>query len=221
MAVLSRTTPPVVAPVLSVITHRRNADLIAEIQPLWIKPEDAVLDVTYGKGQWWKKYRPANLTTNDLDTSLNTDFHYAFNHLPTAWTESYDVVAFDPPYVCKGGRKTSTIPAMDAAYGLAEAPKNPRALFGWIDGGMKGCARVLRPKGRLLVKCSDFISSGKYQDGYTNILYAGAVCSLEHVDTFIHASGTGPQPKKNRDGSHCRQIHGRRAHSYLVVFKKP
>ena len=41
------------------------------------------------------------------------------------------------------------------------------------------------------------------------------------ADLFIHHSGMGPQPKTNLDGTPRRQVHSRRAHSYLVVFQKP
>ena len=51
---------------VTTVVHGHNSDLIASAAQLYIKPGDVVLDVTYGKGNFWKKYRPENLITHDL-----------------------------------------------------------------------------------------------------------------------------------------------------------
>lgn len=204
-------------PVQSVITSRLNADLIAAIAPLWIGgPESTVLDLTYGRGKWWTKYRPEFLTTNDLDPESPADHHYDFLNPPAKWWDAFDVVAFDPPYVSKGGRDTvgEKVKDMDARYGLYDAPKDPEVLWSWIHAGMAAAHDLLTPRGRLLVKCSDFISSGKYHSGYYQLVQSGTLIGFKLADVFVHHSGTGPQPKGRR------QVHSRRAHSYLIVFQK-
>ena len=198
----------------SVIHSRRNGPLIAAVAKLWIDPEDVVLDVTYGRGRFWTDFTPGTLLTHDIALD-GVDFR----KLPEA-DNSVDVVAFDPPYVSTGGRRTSTIPDFNDRYGLTDAPKSPLETSQLMAEGIAECARVLKRGGRLLVKVSDYISSGKYHIGQHYALSAGLAEGLEVADCFIHYSGTGPQPTENLDGTPRKQVHSRRAHSFLIVFKK-
>lgn len=199
----------------SVVPSRTNGPLIAAAAVLWIKPEDDVLDMTYGRGKFWTHYRPEKLTTNDLDPDSEATFHHDFRRLP--WSDgTFDVAVFDPPYISPGGRDTSTVEDFNDRYGLTEAPQTTDQLKGMIESGISEGARVLRPKGRLFVKCMD------YQEGSTFhtmrqfvCLAAGNVGHLVQVDEFVHYSGTGPQP------SGRRQHVSRRAHSFLCIFRKP
>lgn len=202
-------------PVRSVIATNSNADLIAEIAPLWIGDTAFVFDATYGKGNWWTKHQPpGGLKTNDLNPTVDATFHFDFREFPRAMWGAYDVVAFDPPYIAKGGRETSGIKDFDARYGLHGAPKDPLALWEFIAQGMASCAHLLAPRGRLLVKCMDYISSGRYQFGLGEVVRSGEDIGLRLVDLFIHARRPGPQPLGRR------QAHSRRSHSYLVVLQK-
>jgi hypothetical protein len=164
--------------------------------------------MTYGKGNFWTDYRPANLTTHDIAID-GVDFR----NLPHD-SGSFDVVVFDPPYITQGGRDTSTIPDFLDAYGLVEVPKTVTELNLLIWAGMVEARRVLAPKGRLLVKCMDYINGGRYVQGRHTIVRYAEDLELEQVDEFVHYSGTGPQPPRPR------QLHSRRAHSFLCVFQK-
>ena len=203
-------------PVSSVIGSKTNGPLIAAVARLWIRPTDAVVDVTYGRGKWWVDYRhPGPFTAHDIRTD-GVDFRA----LPEA-DRSVDVVTMDPPYTAIGGRNTSTVGDFNDRYGLVDAPRTPDELRDMIAAGIKEAARVLRPGGRLLIKTADYISGGKYQPGLHHVTGVAADAGLELVDLFIHNSGFGPQPKQNLDGTPRRQVHSRRAHSYLVVFRAP
>ena len=200
----------------SVVTGR-NSDLIAAVAELWFKPDDLVVDVTWGKGAFWRKYQPDNFVAHDLDPDKGDGVD--FRSLPEA-EGSVDVVVFDPPYVSQGGRTTSTIPGMQGAYGMFNAPGSPEGVDQLIEEGLHEIARVLKlSTGRCLVKTSDYISSGKYHPGHlrmlNNALFGGYFTIL---DEFVHHSGTGPQPKTNLDGSPRRQVHSRRSHSFLTVL---
>lgn len=95
-----------------------NADLIAEFARLCIRPDDVVMDVTYGRGKCWKKYQhPGPFITHDLNTD-GVDFR----HPPEA-DHSVDVVVADPPHGAQGGRTTSTVP--DSATATAWTPRSP------------------------------------------------------------------------------------------------
>jgi hypothetical protein len=211
-----------IKPVLSVITERRNGSLIAQVARLWIKDDDLVVDVTYGRGLFWTDYQhPPSLFIAHDKTLDGVNYH----ELPEG-DASVDVVVFDPGYISVGNIETSTLDRLGDTtdfhdrYGLT-SQKGYRAVFEDITGGIQECARVLNRGGRLLVKCMDYVESGQIRWGRRNAEEAIEKAGLRKCDEFIHFSGTGAQPKTNIDGSPRRQVHSRRAHSYLLVAVKP
>lgn len=194
--------------VLAAHAWPNNAALIADVAKLYIGPDDVVLDPTYGRGNWWKTFTPARLITHDIRQD-GVDFRA----LPEA-DDTIDVVAFDPPYVCTGGRDTSTIADFNDRFGLHETPRTPDALADMIATGIKEAARVLRMRGHLLVKCKDYVWSGKFFAGTHFVTCAALDCGLELVDRFEHIGRPGPQPPRDR------QVHARRNLSTLLVFQR-
>lgn len=206
--------------VLSVV-EGNNGRLIAEAARLWIQECDDVIDLTYGRGLFWSEYRPAHLVTNDLHAA-GAEMHFDYTNLPPLWSEFFDVVIFDPPYISTGNRKTSTL-ADDAdfydRYGIGSR-RGYQSVFKDVAAGIGEAARILRPGGRLFVKCMDYVESGAIRWGRLNAVSCAEAAGLVQVDEFVHYSGTGPQPLKNRDGTPRRQVHSRRAHSFLCIFRK-
>lgn len=199
-----------IAEIFSVVESRENGPLIAAAADIWINPTDTVMDVTYGRGNFWTVYRPEHLITHDLAID-GVDFR----QLPEA-DQSVDVVIFDPPYIAQGGRDTSTAPDFMARYGLVDVPKTTGELFELIAAGITECARVLKPKGRLMVKCMDYVNSGRLVLGRHHVVTTALELGLRQEDEFIHYSGVGPGNK--RPGA---QQHSRRAHTFLCVFVAP
>lgn len=211
---LAEVTTPLERPIVSVF-QGNNAELIAHcVRPLWIDDNAFVCDATWGKGSWWTRWMPTHFVAHDLFTLDGVDFR----NMPEP-DGTFDVVAFDPPYVAPGGRASSTIKEMHQRYGMDQAPRTPDELFDVIAAGIRECVRVLAPGGRLLVKCMDYVSSGRFQGGHHNVVGHALAEGLEQVDEFVHYTGTGPQPTVNLDGTPRRQVHSRRAHSFLCVFE--
>jgi tRNA G10 N-methylase Trm11 len=174
----------------------------------YLKDTDSVLDPTYGTGRWWKKWRPEKFTYRTHAAGFdfrNTIFY----------DNEFDAVAYDPPYVCIGGRKTSGIKSMYDGYGLTDAPTTPQALQLLINAGLSEMMRVVKPRGIILVKCQDYVSSGKLYPGTFNTQYWAGIIGLELVDRFEHIGNPRPQPPGRR------QVHARRNLSTLFVFRKP
>jgi hypothetical protein len=186
-----------------------NAELIADCAALgYIKQDDHVLDPTFGGGVWWRTFRPASLVTHNR----NED-GIDFRDLPHA-DATFDVVAYDPPYVSVGGRDTSTIKTMHNAYGMNDAPKSPAELQQLINDGLDEVHRVLKPRGYALVKCQDYISSGRLWIGTHHTLTHALGLGFECIDRLEHITSPRPQP------AHRRQVHARRNLSTLFVFRK-
>lgn len=185
-----------------------NAGLIASVAPLYL--DGSVLDVTYGRGMWWRLFKPETFQGHDLATD-GVDFR----KLPYE-EASWDTVCFDPPYVPRQGPKPAT-KIEDAAYrsryGL-DTPRGPRELERLIFNGMAECSRVARAF--VLAKCCDYVNCRRLQLGHLTMIRAGEAAGLRVHDLLILAGGTGP------GGSQITTVkRARRAHSYLVVFAVP
>lgn len=191
-------------PVLAANHWPTNGHLIVDCARLGYL-NGQVLDPTYGRGVWWRRFRPEWLTvyTNDHD----------FRSLPEK-DESFDSIVYDPPYVSPGGRSTTGIPEFFKRFGMDDCPRTPEDLQRLIEQGMDEMHRLLRPGGFLLQKTKCYISSGKFFPGtYLTQKYAMEVLGMEPVDRFEVVRPLGPQSQK-------RQVHARRNVSTLLVFRK-
>jgi tRNA G10 N-methylase Trm11 len=195
--------------ILAANTWPTNAELIEDVARLHLGDVQIMVDPTYGRGVWWKKWRPPMLVSHDLAID-GVDFR----ELPHP-SEHFDAAAFDPPYVSIGGRATSQMREMYERFGLLDAPRSPEDLQGLINSGLVEVRRVTRRGGLILVKCQDYISSGKLWAGTHRTLKFAESIGLELVDRFEHvAKRPRPQP------SGRRQVHARRNLSTLLVLRR-
>lgn len=185
---------------------KNNADLINDVHRLeYIKDTDSVVDITYGSGKWWTIYKPSQLVKHDLYKLDGVDFR----DLPHD-DNSFDVVAFDPPYVATGGRATTTIPEMYYAYGMTEAAATPVGVQADINRGLEEANRVGRRI--VLVKCQNYISSGKLFPGAFLTWQHASDLKMELIDCFTMVTSPRPQPKGRK------QVHARNNGSVLYVL---
>ncbi len=99
---------------------------------------------------------------------------------------------------------------MDDRYGQHEAPKTPAELQRLIVDGFDEALRISRRL--VLVKCMDYVSSGRVWLGAHWMLTHALGRGCEMVDRFEHVGEPGPQP------SGRREVHARRNASTLFVF---
>ncbi len=196
-------------PILAAERWPTNADMIVACAQLgYLRDSDTILDPTYGEGGWWTKWMPRRLIIHDFYTLDDVDFR----NLPEP-DGSVNVVAFDPPYVSVGGRKTSTLPRYQARYGMDRSGKTPAEVQELMDLGTKEAYRVLKPKGVLLLRCQDYISGGKFWPGTFYSMRTAVDCGFTLVDRLERISSPRPQP------SGRTQRHARRNLSTLLVFR--
>jgi hypothetical protein len=196
--------------VLAADTWRTNGHLIADMAVLgYLKADDHVLDPTFGRGLWWTVWQPKALTVHDLRLD-GTDFR----NLPYD-PATFNAAVYDPPYVSVGGRKTTTIPELHDRFGLTDAPTTPAGVQQLINDGLTEVARVVKPRSNILVKCQDYVSSGKLWPGTHLTLNHAFTLNLDLVDRLEHVGRPRPQPPGRR------QVHARRNLSTLLVFRSP
>ncbi len=193
-----------VGAILPSVIEGNNDELIAKVAPLYIRGD--VVDVTYGEGMWWRRFRPENLVAHDLHKLDGVDF----TALPEP-DDSYDTVCFDPPYVPAGGTGANAKEYRER-YGLT--PRSRKQMDAMIAAGVGECARVLRPGGFLLAKCCDYVNGSQFHLGHVTMINAGEVAGLYVHDLLVHVTGSGP-------GGHAITTikRARRHHSYLIVMR--
>ncbi len=179
------------SPILRATFWTSNAELIqACVQLGYLKKKKRTLDPTYGKGIWWKKWQPKDLVKHDLKLD-GTDFRKLEYE-----DGSFEQITYDPPYVSVGGRASSEIKSFYEGYGLMGAPTSPALLQALINDGLTEMHRLLEMGGYCLVKCQNYVSSGKLWPGvYLTMRHAESL-GFVLADEMLHIRKSGgPQPK--------------------------
>lgn len=201
--------------VFAATNWRSNAEMIEACVQLRYLRDTPTMDATYGRGIWWKRWQPTELVKHDLKIDgVN------FCLLPED-DETYEQQTYDPPYVSTGGRKTSKLPDFMSRYGLIEAPRTPAALQQLINVGLTEQHRTLKKGGIQLVKCQDYVSSGKLWIGTHHTIAHALSVGFTVVDRMEMIGHRRPQPaRKRKDGKPSVQQHARRNLSTLLVLRK-
>lgn len=214
--------PPPLPPVMAATKWQDNSAMTLDLSRLgYIHPDGLILDPTYQDGTWWKRWPdggPRRLVTNSLDPANGAMMHFDFTAAPFP-DSTFDCVAYDPPYVSKGGRKTSTIEDHQRRYGLVDAPDTPDQLQNLINLGSSEMSRVLNRGGYLLVKCQDYVSSGKIHWGteFTR-WWIEQIGYMRCVDRLYFLNNGSPQPLRDRK---CPKCHGEGKVSSTLSSTRP
>ncbi len=189
---------------------KNNGELIADLHHTlgYFGERTSTLDATYGRGVWWKIYRPAGLVTNDLRQDYDTDYHYDFRRFPKAWRGTFDTVAFDPPYKLNGKPSEE-----DERYGV-HLPATWQERNKLCLQGITGCARLLTKNGILLVKCMDQVSRNAKLWQTIDFANHAVTQGLMLQDWATYLRKPRAQDKKRP------QMHLHSNYSSLLIFRK-
>ena len=183
-----------------------NADMIADLSLLgWF--DGPTLDMTYGCGNFWSKYRPDHLTTNDLNpTKGEVSFDWTKPEFPVMVGRLFETVVFDPPYKTQGTPK----PTRQDRYGLNTA-YTAAELKTSIETGIVNGTQCVAVGGLFMVKCQAQQTSGWYFD------------QPNFVHQLVEAAGFKQQAVtylQNRPPSQRSQKTPRNNLSQLVIFRR-
>lgn len=191
-------------PVLSAMVGD-NAALFTSVARLWIATGDVVVDVTYGKGVFWRAL--PGVLTHRFDLLTGVDLRA----LPLC-DDSADVLVLDPPYRPTHGSKGRRFGLADD-FGLGTTALDTiDDVIGLYRDGIVEAGRVLRPGGRLLVKCQDLSYNHRLHLVSLDVLRLIVESGFEMADQFILINKT-----RMPSSVWVRQERARRSHSVLWV----
>ena len=178
-----------------------NADLLPHILTMYATYGSTVADVTYGKGVFWRNVNQEkyNVLPSDLQDGID------FRDLPYE-DRSIDVLILDPPYMHGG----STVKAS-----INDCYKNQNtsheSVIRLYAGGILESSRVLKKKGRIIVKTQDEIESGKQRHSHIEIIQMLELFGFLVLDTFVLVQSSIPAMREKYQKS------ARKNHSYAIV----
>lgn len=201
-------------PVLAIQKFPNNGHLIAECARLgYLKQNWLTLDPTYGKGTFWKVWRPRELVACDLDIRKSPmGMSMDFTDLP--WPDRYfDASVYDGPYKFNG--TPSDTGGSDERFGVHEKVRWQDRMDLLVEGAIE-VARVT--DFFLLVKCQDQVVSGKIRWQTRTIEEALEAEGFGLKDRFEYLSRRVQPEKVN--GKKRKQKNAHRCSSQMLVFKR-
>lgn len=189
-----------------------NSDLMKHVIDFYASQDNIIVDVTYGKGVFWRKIdlEQFQFYAYDLHPAkgVNKGNFTRIKHDDA----SVDIVVLDPPYMHTPGK-----PLVDERYKNSKTSAsmyNYDILNKMYFRPMVEALRVLKPMGLLLVKCQDEIQSGVQKWTHCKILDGAERMGFYAKDlAILIPDSVTPCPKQ--------QLHLKKSHSYLWVLQKP
>ena len=182
-----------------------NADLFPYVLSLYVSPGASVIDVTYGKGVFWKRVpdQKYNLTAADIQRGID------FTALPYA-DEEFDAVVFDPPYMNGGSGVKESLNDCYKNSGVGSY----EAVYRLYIKGILEAHRVLKKKGVLIIKCQACVADHVQKPIHVHLISGLPPFGFRFEDEFILHASAKPIMR------HTTQKHARKNHSYFLVFTK-
>lgn len=187
-----------------------QTEIIEWIQQLY---GDIECDCTYSKGVFYK-----DISKPKLKFDINPQDGVAYadcRHLPLQ-DQSINCMMYDPPFLATKGKslqKEDDSNLMAKRFGVYPTEKE---LFEFYADSLSEFKRVIAPKGVLIIKCQNKVSSGKQILSHVWFINEAKSWGFCCEDIFILLAKSRLTPEwqvKN-------QKHARKFHSYFLVFRR-
>jgi len=204
----------------------RMSRAFVELLKLHIQPGSLILDPTAGSHLLWQAYTEAD---NDLIKDIDPPYEIKFSDIKGGeeniiqnlafvqedwpeWEESFDCVVYDPPYLI--GENATNDPREEKYGAYCFSEEDLKAYMAYIPRQIRW---LLKPKGRLILKCSDqyVVSQRKFYPHHYEWMRR-MVLSFTIIDIMIyrhHRMSPTAFQVKNRP---CSVV----MHTYYIVGEK-
>lgn len=165
-------------------------------------------DATFSKGVFYKKLPPP-LHKFDLYPQVPGVQQADARKLPLD-DESVGSVVFDPPFKAGNSNVKGIVEQRFTAF------PSIRHLWDFYADALQEFMRVLTPRGIVVFKCQDTVSSGINHMSHYAVEKSAEQVGFATIDLFIlQARSVIWSPNM------AKQKHARKAHSFVYVFQKP
>jgi len=207
----------------------KSSEVFPKILDLHVPKGAQILDVTYGKGVFWKDIDEDNydLVKSDIDPEKSSKGESIdCRDLPYKDT-SFDVVVLDPPHIEGFYRKNEDqLPGTSSHSSFRESYSNgkkieasgryhKRVLNMYFKAGEEA-HRVLKEEGLLIAKMVDEVCANRQELTHIQVTnYYEDEIGFYTKDLFIQVRETKPSVNNIKN-----QVHARKNHSYYMVYQK-
>ncbi len=192
-----------------------NDDVFPHVLSLYVPEGSKVIDVTFGRGVFWKQVNVSKYHLEKTDLKDGVDCR----KLPYE-SSKFDAVVFDPPYMhTPGGTAHNGHQNFEEYYNnngrSSEGKKYHEAVLDLYFSAADEAARVLRKDGIYIVKCQDEVCANRQRLTHVEIINELELKGFIVEDLFVVV-------RKNKPGVSrmLKQVHARKNHSYFLVFRK-
>lgn len=137
-----------------------DQDCLRDLIPLHALPNPRILDTTFHTGRMWVGLPWQPHERMDCYPYPNVTTVGDFRSMPADWTETFDIVVFDPPHDTERGVTSRLASRYGGREQGMQHAENIAHLFPPFLAEAK---RVLRPKGVILAKLMDGTHRGRMQ----------------------------------------------------------
>lgn len=168
-----------------------SADIIADLYK--ITGDVSTLDLTYGKGVFWRKFVPTALATNDLFEIADTHQDFTATGFDN---RVFDMVIIDPPFTANGPTRNRHNGRYRAHRDQVGAPQNIGDVRRLLVGGIKEACRL--SDRWVIVKTQSVVESAILHDNVVLALNTIVKAGFNIKKEIEFHSHRRPQPKGRR-----------------------